>query len=202
MRLTGPTLTLRYPEERDAEALLRHASDPQVTQWFSWGPYTHVDQPRAWIADQQARREDGVQIDFAIEHREHGVVGITGLTELSARDRRAIVGTWIGREHWGTGVNRESKALIAHLAFAVCGMERISAYANPDNGRSVRALEKVGFTREGTLRRWHRHDDRQLDVDIVGMLRDEWHAGALRAEYACSAEGQPPAPWLVAPPAG
>ena len=198
MRLTGPTLTLRYPEPGDAEALYRHASDPDVTMWFSWGPYESLEQPLAWIAQQQARRENGTQIDFAIDHAEHGVIGITGLTELSARDRRAIVGTWFGKEHWGTGANRESKALIAHLAFAVCGMERISAYANPDNGRSVRALEKVGFVREGTLRRWHRHDGRQLDVDIVGMLRDEWEQGALRTEYDCAVDGTPPVPWLVA----
>ncbi|MEI2701791.1 MAG: GNAT family protein [Baekduia sp.] len=200
MRLTGPTLTLRYPDLADAEALLHHASDPDVTKWFSWGPYRHIEEPQAWIAHQQERRESGIQIDFAIEHSEHGVIGITGLTELSARDRRAIVGTWFGREHWGTGANRESKALIAHLAFAVCGMERISAYANPDNGRSVRALEKVGFVHEGTLRRWHRHEGRQLDVDIVGMLRKEWESGELRAEYECAADGEPPAPWLVVAP--
>ena len=194
MQLHGPTITLRYPEPRDAEALLHHASDPDVTQWFSWGPYTDIEQPRAWIAQQQQRREDAIQIDFVIEHREHGVIGITGLTEFSARDRRAIVGTWFGKEHWGTGSNAESKALIAHFAFAVCGMERVSAYANPVNGRSVRALEKVGYTLEGTLRKWHRHNGEQLDVPIVGMLRDEWDSGA----YVVTADGAPPAPWVVA----
>ena len=32
-----------------------------------------------------------------------------------------MVGTWFGRAFWGTGANRESKALVAHLAFAVLG---------------------------------------------------------------------------------
>lgn len=199
MELRGPTLTLRYPAQDDAEALLAQAADAQVTKWFSWGPYTHVDQPRTWIAQQEQRRNDGTQIDFVIEHEEHGVVGITGLTELSARDRRAIVGTWIGREFWGTGINPESKALIAYLAFAVCGMERLSAYANPENGRSVRALEKVGFTLEGTLRSWHRHDGRQLDVNIVGLLKQEWsdRAGGL-ADVDVQTSGLPPQAWLLA----
>ena len=128
-----------------------------------------------------------------------GVIGVIGLTELSARDRRAIVGTWIGREHWGTGVNDEAKALIVHLAFAVCGMERVSAYANPDNGRSVRALEKIGFRLEGTLRGWHRHADRQLDVNIVGLLKDEWRDGAGRlSAMEVETSGLPPTAWLVA----
>ncbi len=199
MELRGPTLTLRYPAQEDAEQLLAQAADAQVTKWFSWGPYTHVDQPRTWIAQQEQRRNDGVQIDFVIDHAEHGVIGVIGLTELSARDRRAIVGTWIGREHWGTGVNDEAKALIVHLAFAVCGMERVSAYANPDNGRSVRALEKIGFRLEGTLRGWHRHADRQLDVNIVGLLKDEWRDGAGRlSAMEVETSGLPPTAWLVA----
>lgn len=198
MELRGPTLTLRYPAHEDAEALMVHAADAQVTQWFSWGPYTHVDEPRTWIAQQEQRRNDGVQIDFVIEHDQYGVIGVIGLTELSARDRRAIVGTWIGREYWGTGVNEEAKALIAHLAFAVCRMERISAYANPENGRSVRALEKIGFKLEGTLRGWHRHGGRQLDVNIVGLLKDEWNEGAGGLSHvAVETTGLPPSAWLL-----
>lgn len=200
MELTGPTMTLRYPAPTDAEALLAEASDEAVTRWFSWGPYEDVEQPRLWIAAQHERRESGVQIDFVIDHRDHGVVGVTGLTELSRRDRRAVVGTWIGRRHWGSGINGQAKALIAQLAFTVCGMERISAYANPLNGRSVRALEKAGFVHEGVLRRWHRHGDEQLDVAIVGMLRAEWQAGAGGlSEWAATIriDGAPPAPWLV-----
>jgi ribosomal-protein-alanine N-acetyltransferase len=196
MELRGPHLTLRLPQPDDAPALLALAGDPLVTQWFSWGPYTSIEQPLRWIAEQQARREGGVQLDFVIHHPEHGPIGVTGLAELSARDRRAMVGTWLGRDHWGTGANAESKALVAHAAFEICGMERISAYANPANARSAAALEKVGFTREGTLRGWHRHDGRQLDVHIYGMLRAEWEAGPLHA-VRIAAIGTPPAPWLL-----
>jgi ribosomal-protein-alanine N-acetyltransferase len=197
MELRGSTVTLRLPEPGDAEALLALASDPEVTRWFSWGPYRSVDEPRAWIAAQAARREAGDQLDFVIAHREHGPVGVTGLGELSRRDRRAMVGTWLGRAWWGSGVNAESKALVAHLAFAVCGLERIGAYSNPENARSSRALERVGFTLEGTLRRWHRHGDRQLDVQIFGLLRDEWASSPL-ARHRVTAIGTPPAPWCVA----
>src|SRR4051794_9657374 len=107
MELRGPHLTLRLPRPDDATALLALAGDPLVTRWFSWGPYTSIEQPLRWIAEQQARREDGVQLDFVIHHREHGPIGVTGLAELSARDRRAMVGTWLGRDHWGTGANAE-----------------------------------------------------------------------------------------------
>ncbi|HET6506815.1 MAG TPA: GNAT family N-acetyltransferase [Baekduia sp.] len=196
MELRGPHLTLKPPAPDDAETLLALASDPEVTRWFSWGPYTAVEQPLAWIAEQQAKREQGLQLDFVVHDREHGPIGVTGLGELSFRDRRAMVGTWFGRAHWGSGANAESKALIAHLAFGICGFERLGAYSNPENVRSARALERVGFTREGTLRGWHRHGDRQLDVHVFGMLRADWEDGPLR-ETRVTAIGRPPAAWAL-----
>jgi ribosomal-protein-alanine N-acetyltransferase len=196
MQLRGAQLTLRLPAPGDADALFDLARDPEVTRWFSWGPYRSVEEPRAWIDAQAARREAGEQLDLVIEHTEHGPIGVTGLGELSRRDRRAMVGTWLGRRHWGTGANREAKALVAHLAFAICGMERLGAYSNPRNERSGQALAAVGFTHEGTLRRWHRHGDRQLDVHVYGLLRDEWAAGPLQA-VRLTAIGTPPAVWVV-----
>ncbi|HEY6758303.1 MAG TPA: GNAT family protein [Baekduia sp.] len=196
MELRGPHLTLRLPDPDDAPALLELARDPEVTRWFSWGPYTGVDEPLAWIAEQEGRRGGGVQLDFVVHDREHGPIGVTGLGELNGRDRRAMVGTWLGRAHWGSGANAESKALVAHLAFGICGLERLGAYSNPDNARSARALERIGFTREGTLRGWHRHGDRQLDVHVFGLLRGDWDAGPLR-DVKVAAIGTPPAPWIV-----
>jgi ribosomal-protein-alanine N-acetyltransferase len=196
MELRGPHLTLRLPDPADAPALLALASDPEVTRWFSWGPYASVEEPLAWIAAQEAERERGGHLDFVVHDREHGPIGVTGLTELSRRDRRAMVGTWFGREHWGTGANAESKALIAHLAFEICGLARIGAYSNPENVRSANALERVGFTREGTLRGWHRHGERRLDVHVFGMLRADWEDGPLR-EVRIAAIGRPPALWSV-----
>jgi ribosomal-protein-alanine N-acetyltransferase len=196
MELRGPHLTLKLPDPGDAPALLALARDPEVTQWFSWGPYTSVEQPLAWIAEQEARREVGAQLDFVIHDREHGPIGVTGLGELSRRDRRAMVGTWLGRDHWGTGANAESKALVAHAAFTICGLQRLGAYSNPDNARSANALERVGFTREGTLRGWHRHGDRQLDVHIFGLLRADWESGPLH-DMRVAVIGTPPPAWVM-----
>src|SRR5436305_119765 len=194
--LHGPTLTLRAPQPDDAPALLKLASDPEVTRWFSWGPYTSIDEPRAYIERSAGQREQGEQLDLVVEHREHGVAGITGLGEPSHRDRRCIVGTWFGRRFWGTGANRESKALVAHLAFAVLGMHRLGSYSNPANIRSTKALLGVGFTHEGVLRHWHRHGDDYYDVNVIGMLRSDWEAGPL-ASVPVAVEGHAPEAFVV-----
>ena len=191
MELSTPTLILRYPQRDDAPRLFELASDPDVTRWFSWGPYTTPEQPLAYIEGLEAQRERGVQLDLLVVHRTDGPIGITGLSEFSMRDRRCMVGTWFGKPWWGTGANRESKAVMAYLAFEVLGMNRLGSYSNPDNVRSTRALEGVGFTREGVLRAWHRHGDRYLDVNVFGMLRREWEVGPLRG-IPVEARGEPP----------
>jgi ribosomal-protein-alanine N-acetyltransferase len=195
--LHGPTVTLRPPEPGDASALLELASDPEVTRWFSWGPYSAIEQAAAYIERLEGQRERGEQLDMLVVHREHGPAGITGVSEFSMRDMRCMVGTWFGRRFWGTGVNRESKALVAHLAFEVLGMHRLGSYSNPENVRSTRALLGVGFTHEGVLRHWHRHGDAWLDVNVFGMLREDWETGPL-ADVPVTVEGEPPPAFLAA----
>jgi ribosomal-protein-alanine N-acetyltransferase len=190
--LHGPTLTLRPPAADDAPALLELASDPDVTRWFSWGPYTSVEQPRAYVDAAAGRRERGEQLDLLVIHRERGPAGITGLSEFSARDRRCVVGTWFARRFWGTGANRESKAIVARLAFGVLGLHRLGAYSNTANVQSTKALIGAGFRHEGVLREWHRHGERHHDVNVFGLLRREWEGGPL-AGVPVRVEGEAPA---------
>jgi len=198
VELTGPSLTLRYATTADVPALFELGSDPEVTRFFSWGPYTSMIEPAAYIAGLPAERESGERLDFLIVDREDRPIGVTGLTELSPRDRRAVVGTWLGRSHWGTGANRESKGLIAHLAFRMLGLERLGAYADLDNPRSQRALAKVGFEREGVLRRWHRHGSEVHDVLVYSWLLEEWESAPL-SKIEVRVSGQPPPAFSPAP---
>jgi ribosomal-protein-alanine N-acetyltransferase len=195
--VSGPSLTLRYAAAGDAPRLLELASDPEVTRWFSWGPYRAVDEPEAYIAGLPAKRERGELLDFLVVHPEHGPIGVTGLSELSARNRHATVGTWFGRDYWGSGANGESKALIAALAFRRLGLDRLTAWANTRNGRSQIALERVGFRREGVLRAWHRHGETLHDVVVFGMTRPDWERSPL-AGVEVAIEGDSPAAFVVA----
>ncbi|HXE45443.1 MAG TPA: GNAT family protein [Conexibacter sp.] len=197
MKLHGPSLVLRYATPDDAHALFELGSDPAVTRFFSWGPYARIEEPVAYIVGLADRRERGEQLDLLVVHRVDGPIGVVGLAELSRRDRRAVVGTWLGRRWWGTGANRETKALIAHLAFAHLGLERLAAYADVENARSQAALERVGFVHEGLLRRWHRHGDRAHDVHVYSLLRAEWAASPLAA-VPVALDGAPPAAFVAA----
>jgi ribosomal-protein-alanine N-acetyltransferase len=180
----------------DAGRLFELGADPDVTRFFSWGPYVSVDAAVEYVAGLALKRESGSLLDFVIEHPADGVIGVTGLSELAARDRRVTVGTWIGKPWWGTGANFESKALVLWVAFAVLGLNRATAWANVRNGRSQAALERIGFRREGVLAAWHRHGDAYHDVVVFSMLRSSWERSAL-ARVPVVVEGAPPDAWVA-----
>jgi ribosomal-protein-alanine N-acetyltransferase len=181
LELRGPHVSLRIPRADDAQRLFELASDPEVTRFFSWGPYERADEAAAWLETLAPRREDGLALELAIVDRDDWLIGITGVLEVSLRDRRAVVGTWLGSAYWGTGANAASKALVAHLVFGPLRMERLGAWADVRNPRSQRALERLGFVREGTLRAFHRHRDERRDVIAYSLLREEWQQSALAA---------------------
>jgi ribosomal-protein-alanine N-acetyltransferase len=194
--VSGPTLELRYATAEDVPRLFALGADASVTRFFSWGPYASESEPSAYVAGLQARRERGEQLDFLIVHRDDGPIGVTGLSELARRDRRATVGSWLGREWWGSGANFESKALITALAFRRLGMHRLTAWANTRNGRSQAALERVGFRREGVLAAWHRHADSYHDVVVFSLLASAWEETAL-AGVEVGFEGSLPEGFVV-----
>lgn len=197
LTVSGPTLHLRYATPRDAPALFALGRDPAVTRFFSWGPYEREDDARAWIDGLPDLREQGELLDFLVVRRADGEpLGVTGISERSPRDRRCVVGSWLGHPHWGSGVNFEAKALITGLAFDTLGMERLSAYAATQNGRSQTALERVGFRPEGTLRAWHRHGEQTRDVTIYALQRRAWERSAL-AEVPTETSGEPPKAWTI-----
>lgn len=181
LEIRGPRVRLRIPREQDARRLFELAADAEVTRFFSWGPYREESEAVDWLATLPQRRAEGIALELAIADSDGWVIGITGVFEVSKRDRRCVVGTWLGQAYWGTGANAESKALVARLAFDALRMERLGAWADVRNPRSQRALERLGFVREGTLRAFHRHGDERRDVVSYSMLRDEWQQSQLAA---------------------
>ena len=191
MRVRGPNLSLRYATEDDVPALFELGRDAEVTRFFSWGPYTDPAQPRAYVESLDRQRAGGERLEFLIVDRDDRPLGVTGLSEFARRDRRAVIGSWLGRAHWGTGVNAESKALVLALAFRRLGLWRVTGWARPDNPRSLAALEKRGFEQEGVLRCWHVHGGEPRDVAVLRFMREDFDGSAL-GKTPVAFEGQPP----------
>lgn len=195
LEVHGPNVRLRIPRETDARRLFELASDAEVTRFFSWGPYEREEDAAAWLASLPGRRDSGEALELAIVDREDWVIGIIAVLEVSKRDRRAVVGIWLGQAYWGTGASAEAEALLAHLVFGPLRMERLAAWVDVRNLRSQRAFERLGYLREGVLRGWHRHADERRDLVAYAVLREDFE-GLEMADVPVTFAGEPPAAFI------
>ncbi|MDK9695967.1 MAG: GNAT family N-acetyltransferase [Siculibacillus sp.] len=83
------------------------------------------------------------------------------------------LGYWMGAPHAGRGIMTEAVGLVVVHAFATLRLHRIEASCLPENDRSIRLLEKVGFTREGLARRYLCIAGEWRDHILWGLLADD-----------------------------
>jgi len=87
-----------------------------------------------------------------------------------------IGATWIGREFQGTGLNINMKFLMLQYAFETLNFEKVEFRIDERNLRSRKAIEKIGATLEGILRKnVYLLDGFKRDTCCYGILKEEWH---------------------------
>ena len=69
---------------------------------------------------------------------------------------------------------REALTALLDYAFDVMKLHRMEADVDPDNEPSIRALEKLGFRREGLMRERWIVDGNVADTLFLGLLAREW----------------------------
>ena len=116
------------------------------------------------------------------------MIGTATLYEINAQHARAGLGYALMPEHWGKGLAKEAATLAISYGFLELGLHRIEADTEPNNLRSNRVLERLGFQREGRLRERFFHPDGIQDSRIFGLLRSEWIAYLQRQGYRFDAD--------------
>lgn len=106
------------------------------------------------------------------------IVGSTRFAAYEPAHRRVELGwTFLHPSLHGSGANVEAKLLMLRCAFEDWGLERVELKTDLLNLRSQRAMERLGFTREGVLRR---HmvvaGGRVRDTVYYSVVREEWPA--------------------------
>lgn len=128
-------------------------------------------------------RAEGRAYPLLIRLRGNGrIIGTTRLLELHPQDKKAEIGvTWMASAFWGGGVNIECKQLLLDYCFETLDANRVQFRAKADNARSRRALEKIGATFEGVMRKDKiEPNGKPRDTAFYSILREEWPELKLR----------------------
>ncbi len=178
----GRLVFLRHPAPGDylAWAELRALSRQHLTVWepqWSRDELTRSAYRRRLRQYQREMRDDQGHAFFVFRKGDATLVG--GLTLSNIKRgvaQSASIGYWMGLPYVGNGHMTDAVAAIIPFAFGTLGLHRLEAACLPHNGPSSRVLEKTGFRREGTARRYLKIDGIWQDHDLYALLDEDQRA--------------------------
>jgi len=164
-------ITLRPFNLSDLDDVMVWHTDEKVAKF--WGePYTSKDQGIKFIEN----TESGYLQCKAICHNDHAI-GCIYLFSNSLHDKSrkkcAEIAYVLGSKYWGKGIATCAVKQMVNVTFAFSEfsyLERLEALVDVDNVGSQRVLEKVGFQKEGVLRKYVFFKGKSRDMIMFSLL--------------------------------
>jgi ribosomal-protein-alanine N-acetyltransferase len=193
--LASGAIAIRPIRLRDARAVERELVEGRswLREWEATSPRGSVGfDTRSSIRALQQNARNGQGLPFVIEV-DGQVAGQLNVTSISYGSlSSATIGYWIAERFAGRNATPTAVALATDHCFQALGLHRMEICIRPENAKSLRVVEKLGFRYEGLRRRyihingaWRDHFCFALVTEEVpqGVLR-RWREGAVPADAA------------------
>ena len=173
---------------------MRQRNASWTRPWDSTRPPEAIDPPLTFagmVRQFNRRARYGTMLPFAVDYRHAegqravlaGQLTISGITFGSASWAQA--GYWVDQRWAGRGIIPTALALAADHCFFTLRLHRLEVAIRPENVRSLRVVEKLGFRHEGSRARYMHVDGEWRDHEMFALHADEVGAGLLsRLEHS------------------
>src|SRR5262249_12714693 len=162
----------------DIPALFAIFGNPEVTRYWGFAVLPDIAAAARLLEQIHQGFRARTLFQWGVEATGGPLVGTCTLSQLDSTNRRAEVGFALGQAFWGQGYMAAALPALIQFAFGRLGLQRLFADADPRNASSIRALEGLGFRREGLLREHYLAQGEPQDAVVYGLLRWEWLCGA------------------------
>jgi len=111
-----------------------------------------------------------------IDKRTNTYAGSSRFMNIDWKNKVLEIGaTWIGREFHGSSLNKSIKFLMLQYAFETLDFEKVEFRIDERNIRSRKAVEKIGGTLEGILKKnVYLLNGFKRNTCCYGILKEEW----------------------------
>ena len=196
LRDDGPagSVVLRPLRRSDAAAWtdVRLRNTAWLTPWDATTPEGHSTQPGTFASYVTALRRlarSGTTLPFGLEVDGELVGQLTVSSITYGSLCSASIGYWIAREAAGRGAVPTAVALAVDHCFSVLQLHRIEVNIRPENGPSLRVVEKLGLRDEGLRERYLHIQGRWCDHRTFALTAEEVPGGLL-ARWQATREGR------------
>ena len=107
-----------------------------------------------------------------------GLIGTINLQNIDRYNNAAELGLMIGNtDYWGKSASEEAVSLVLNFAFDKLELNRVTGGTYSTNIGMIFTYKRLGFTREGVMRKCVFEGDKYIDGYRWGILADEWKNG-------------------------
>ncbi|MFT4412222.1 GNAT family N-acetyltransferase [Fredinandcohnia humi] len=171
---TTERLHVRKMTASDATELFKIWSDPVVTQFMNIENMTEEKQAIDIINYLGNLADENKAIRYSIiERNTNKIIGSCGYNSLDFENSKCEIGYEIAHQYWGKGYASEAISMLLENAFNNLNLNRVEAKVEIDNVASVKVLQKLNFTYEGTLRQTEKSKGRFIDLQIFSKLQSD-----------------------------
>lgn len=164
-------LHLRKMKVSDSSSLFKIWSDPDVTKFMNVSCFTDENQAKEMINLLDGLSRNSKAIRFSIIKKESNeIIGSCGFNSFDFENENAEIGYDIAKSFWGRGYASEAICSLLDHAFSSLKLNRIEAKVDPENVNSIKLLQKLNFTFEGTLRQYEKVEGKFNDLNIYSKL--------------------------------
>lgn len=158
----------------DAKDLLLIRSNDDVMRFMDVPRHNSISDSEKLIQliDESYKKESGIDWSI-IEKHSNSFIGYIGFIRIFPEHCRAEIGYALKREYWGKGYMYETINRIVRFGFENMKLHSIEANVNPENERSKKVLERIGFKREAYFRENYLFDGKFLDSIIYSLLEKD-----------------------------
>lgn len=147
-------------------------SDDRVTYYLRWNTITTREEALKYI--KEVAIPHPWRQSICLDDRSIGYISIK--PESGVDGHRAHIGYAVGVEYWGQGIVTVALRMAVSMVFdEFPGLVRLQALVEVENKGSQRVLEKVGFVKEGLLRKYGFNKGGIRDMFMYSLLSTERH---------------------------
>ena len=177
----GKLVRLRGAEPSDAETFARWNLDSETARDldFVWPPVS-LAFVRHDLEELSLKKLEADAFFWVIEDAAANAVGHVATQRCDHRSGVFGYGLGVTREHRRRGYATEAALLVLKYYFGELRYQKCLVGVHSNNPASIALHEKLGFVREGTLRRMVYTGGRFHDLHHYGMLKEEWEQSPLK----------------------
>ena len=151
----------------DLENIFNGLSNPNVIQHYgiSFDSLEATNEQMNWFAEKE-------QMWWAICSLDNETFyGAGGLNDIDSKGKKAEIGLWLLPNFWGMGIMKEVMPLISDFGFNQLKLNRIEGFVETANINCKKAMSKLDFQLEKTMKDCEIKNGKSISVDIYAKTK-------------------------------